>query len=236
MKKLLLFLTVLLISFLSVAQNPVLFENNWYLQSFTFDSVNYNVPVDDPLYSQQIIFDETSDGYYISTFITSETFSASPTFDNNTFTTQIPTITLFGCDDYCELEQAYLYDFFFREAEPYTFNYTIAHVDDGNGGVIELDVIDQEGNIATYYDTRLSIPEHNKLDVSIYPNPAIETLFITSGNNTIQEVSIFSVNGQLVLSEKGNINQLSVSALSNGLYFIEIVSENRTAIEKFIKK
>lgn len=236
MKKLLLLL-IISASLQGLAQEPLLFQTDWYLHSFTFDGVEYNIPADDPLYNQQIIFGETNDGYELSTFITSETFSASPTFEPDTFTTEMPTITLFGCEEYCELEQAYLYDFFFREGDPYTFTYDALIITDEFGEVFELYITDQDGNQAVYRDTPLlSVPKQEGLTVSIYPNPAEDKLFFKSVGNSIQSVLIVNLNGQKVLEFQDLDKMIDISLLSSGVYFVEIIAGGGTTVQKFIKK
>lgn len=88
----------------------------------------------------------------------------------------------------------------------------------------------------TYRNIELSVSENEAVSFKTYPNPVSETLFITSENNLIEKISIYSINGKLVLSEKENVNQLDISALSNGLYFVKITSENGTSVERFVKK
>jgi hypothetical protein len=57
-------------------------------------------------------------------------------------------------------------------------------------------------------------------NISIYPNPTDNTLFIT-GNETPIAVSIYNVLGKEVLSIK-NTNKINVQALPKGVYIIRI--------------
>ena len=52
-----------------------------------------------------------------------------------------------------------------------------------------------------------------------YPNPVLSTLNFTS---TANFVSIFDINGKLVLSANNNINAIDVSLLDKGVYFIDV--------------
>ncbi|PVW17419.1 T9SS type A sorting domain-containing protein [Marixanthomonas spongiae] len=235
MKRLLLLLIVSA-NLQGLAQEPLLFQTDWYLHSFTYDGVEYDIPANDPFYSQQLFFNDTNDGYQLSTYITIETFSASPTFEADTFTTVMPTITLFGCEDYCDLEQAYLYDFFFREGDPYTFTYTTFIITDEFDEVFELYITDQDGNLAVYRDTPLlSVPKQEELRVSIYPNPVKDQLFFKKAGNPIQSVSIVNLNGQKVLEFQNLPETIDISSLSSGVYFVEITSEDGSSVQKFIK-
>jgi len=78
-----------------------------------------------------------------------------------------------------------------------------------------------------------SIDDQNQLDISIYPNPTSNTLFIT-GNETPIAVSIYNVLGKEVLSIK-NTNKINVQALPSGVYVIRISDGVGQTNRKFIK-
>ncbi len=77
------------------------------------------------------------------------------------------------------------------------------------------------------------VDDQNQLDISIYPNPTNNTLFIT-GNETPITVSIFNVLGKEVLSIK-NTNNINVKALPSGVYVIRISDGVGQTNRKFIK-
>jgi len=78
-----------------------------------------------------------------------------------------------------------------------------------------------------------SIEDQTQLDISIYPNPTDNTLFI-SGNKTPITVSIYNVLGKEVLSVK-NTNNINVQALPSGVYVIRISDGVGQTNRKFIK-
>ena len=78
-----------------------------------------------------------------------------------------------------------------------------------------------------------SIDDQNQLDISIYPNPTSNTLFIT-GNETPIAVSIYDVLGKEVLSIK-NTDNINVQALPSGVYVIRISDGVGQTNRKFIK-
>ena len=69
----------------------------------------------------------------------------------------------------------------------------------------------------------------------IYPNPATNVLNVVSSSHGINTVSIYSVNGQEVLTSKVDAIQvkLDISELSPGLYIIDIKSNNITTKRMF---
>jgi len=79
----------------------------------------------------------------------------------------------------------------------------------------------------------LGIDDQNLINISIYPNPTNNTLFI-SGSETPIAVSIYNVLGKEVLSVK-NTNSINVQALPSGVYVIRISDGVGQTNRKFIK-
>ena len=74
-------------------------------------------------------------------------------------------------------------------------------------------------------------------DITIYPNPASETINIVSSTE-IDSISIFDVSGKLILN-KEVIDKTCVLALpdiKSGIYFIEVSCESSSVIKKIIKQ
>jgi len=127
--------------------------------------------------------------------------------------------------------------------------YSFLLLDSGNDGGTIVDLIDSDGN--TVYSTTgdfedeviinfqsngvLGVNDENNLSkVSIYPNPANDILNIKNAENT--SLKVYDVLGKLVAS-KDNIainEQLKVSALQNGTYFIKFTDNNSVSTKKFI--
>jgi len=74
-------------------------------------------------------------------------------------------------------------------------------------------------------------------EFSVYPNPAEKEIYI-SGNNKeiIKEVNIYNQIGQKVLHETAITNTLDISMLKQGIYVIEMVSNERKIRKKLIIK
>ena len=85
--------------------------------------------------------------------------------------------------------------------------------------------------INTKFAVKEDIRENNL--VEIYPNPASSKIFINSKENAISGVRIYDINGSLIASKiinnerliEMNISELNIS---NGTYFIEVQSENKS--------
>jgi len=80
-------------------------------------------------------------------------------------------------------------------------------------------------------------------DLLIYPNPAVDVLTVTPSNSVceISKVSIFSLDGQLLISkDNDNMSKVNVeiSDLASGIYLMSIHTDDNTSIfnTKFIKR
>jgi surface protein len=78
-----------------------------------------------------------------------------------------------------------------------------------------------------------SVDDQNQLDISIYPNPTNDKLFI-QGLSSSSRVSIYNVLGQLVLSQTIS-EEIDVKQLSEGIYILKIIDEHKETVRKFIK-
>lgn len=77
----------------------------------------------------------------------------------------------------------------------------------------------------------------NELEgVSIYPNPVNNVLNIKGLNNELQKVSVFNVGGQQVISQTTGLETINTSALSAGIYFVKLETENSTKTIKIVKE
>jgi len=78
-----------------------------------------------------------------------------------------------------------------------------------------------------------SIDDQNQLNISIYPNPTNDKLFI-QGLSSSSKVLIYNVLGKLVLSQTIS-KEIDVKQLSKGIYILKIIDEQNETTRKFIK-
>lgn len=118
-------------------------------------------------------------------------------------------------------------------------------------GVAEGDtniLVNQDNGIQTYNARKFSISvvevfnetlktnSHNISKVSVYPNPAVNKLNIQS-KTKIKSISVFSLNGNRVLSIKNNIeNTINLSKLNTGIYIVKLETNNGYQFKKIIKQ
>jgi N-terminal domain of M60-like peptidases/Secretion system C-terminal sorting domain len=115
--------------------------------------------------------------------------------------------------------------------EPYSISI------DTTGNTQTITVVDFDGCETTaQYAVTSSSDISAKEDVSIYPNPTSTAIYIDTKNNTIDRLQIVAMNGQ-VLKVYGNNNRtIDVSALSEGLYLLQInFTDGRQIYKRFVK-
>ena len=106
-----------------------------------------------------------------------------------------------------------------------------------------LDTVEDFKGVTLLPDIALSIKnnEEGNLILNYYPNPATESITLNVGginnfNNTY--ITIFDYSGRTVLKEKvaQAQTQVNMAALSNGLYFIQLQSNNKVLRKKLAKE
>jgi len=86
--------------------------------------------------------------------------------------------------------------------------------------------------------TSIGIDEYYSDDlISVYPNPVSSELFINSSEK-INQIKVFDIVGKEIFKKELHAAncQLSTANYSAGIYFIEVISENKKGYVKFIKQ
>ena len=104
-----------------------------------------------------------------------------------------------------------------------------------NANFTELKLENYPGYLATYRNVSLSTPEQSLAALKIYPNPVSDQLFISNRNSKDLDIVIYDILGKQVLQKKSIEQSVDVSNLLDGIYFLEINSDNGMRIEKIIK-
>lgn len=83
-------------------------------------------------------------------------------------------------------------------------------------------------------ETNATIHHQIKQDVVIYPNPTSSRLLLNT-NLAIESVAVYATNGTLKLFKTGNVKNINVSGLQNGMYFLRIQTNNDDFVfKKFV--
>lgn len=85
----------------------------------------------------------------------------------------------------------------------------------------------------------LSVDDFNALgqnEIKSYPNPAREIVTISSKNNTIKNIQIFNILGEMVINLSPQVleKSIDISGFSKGLYLAKVTTESKTSTLKIV--
>ncbi len=219
----------------SYSQDPQLFQYDWKLESLTTndtilivpDGMHFNAkffPQSGNTYSYQLGFCHTLDGFI--------------QYDN---TNSFDLLGLSGLFEPCEgnepqflMEDYFHQNFIFDQPyisalDPFLYDFEIQN------NFIYLNVTNNEGSIAVFYDNFLSQEGFLKDAISIYPNPFKDVLYLERSGIAVESLRIYDLNGQLIKEETLDHNQIEISQLSKGIYILHIETAVGILREKLIK-
>ena len=124
-------------------------------------------------------------------------------------------------------------------------NFTEDHI--GQTLNVILRVVDKFGNedysntvVSIFAGTgkALSTEAMEVAKFTVYPNPTTSMLFISNNDNTNMHVRLYNLTGKLVLEHSSFASKvkLNVSGIDDGLYLIQIMSNNQLIVSKRIIK
>lgn len=100
--------------------------------------------------------------------------------------------------------------------------------------------VDYQNTFDVIVNTTLGVGDDSLLNVSLYPNPVDReiTLEISDGIHQEVEINLFNLLGELIQREvKSPIQnklKMDISPISNGMYILKVVSEEKSTVKKFI--
>jgi hypothetical protein len=106
----------------------------------------------------------------------------------------------------------------------------------GIDGTQAFNIITTAG-VANEYNGILNLEEEQALtDITIYPNPASDTIYLEGLQDAISSIEVFSITGQRVTTLTTNFSTIDVSYLENGVYFLKVTAKAQQKILRFIKE
>jgi hypothetical protein len=70
--------------------------------------------------------------------------------------------------------------------------------------------------------------------LKIYPNPAKNTLFVTSDSFVEKQVELYNVLGKIALKANTSNAPINLSGLASGIYIVKVTEERKTATRKLV--
>lgn len=105
----------------------------------------------------------------------------------------------------------------------------------GVNGINEFQYETAAGFISYFSNQKLTVNENSLSTFTIFPNP-VQNKFILQSSETNFTISITDINGRTITSNKNLVsNEIDVSALKTGMYFITVTSSEGKTSKKFIK-
>ncbi len=93
----------------------------------------------------------------------------------------------------------------------------------------------ETGDFAISITQVVGLTESTPVEFGMFPNPADETLWITSSEN-LESISIVDMRGRYVLSQAGMFRQVDISNLAPGMYQVAVSTGDRLSVQKLIKE
>jgi len=117
---------------------------------------------------------------------------------------------------------------------PESVTYLVSFEDDGETMVLDIDVTGAWWRFKLAYTGPVGISEIGNTSLNIFPNPAQDYISVSEEFNSLK---IYNVSGSLVMDIQQNQNQINVSDLSSGVYFIQMnTTDGQLKQSKFLKK
>jgi hypothetical protein len=228
--------SLIIYSFQSQAQTQELLNNTWYLEKLVIEGEEFFVP-DDLVIEYAEFYDNFFETQSSCNFLDGE---ISFNDENSNFAILNFSLTLENCFDngVGEFESYYLLDFFDYPDPDFNnpFNYSIEEI---SQSVLKLTITNTNDDKAVYYSQTLSIQDVDGFGaVKLYPNPVQDKFSIESDIN-IKHIKMYNQLGQVVLGFDDIKPQTSynISALSKGIYFVELSSvQGKKTVKKLVKQ
>ncbi len=99
-------------------------------------------------------------------------------------------------------------------------------------------IASQKGKIYKFDNSPLQDIEENHIEISIFPNPAQNTVSITFPDGAgFQSVEIHAIDGRLVQSQISNFETVNMSNLESGVYIMKVnMADGRNYTERILKE
>jgi len=119
----------------------------------------------------------------------------------------------------------------YPEAAVYTASLTIEAGNCTSSFYYEIDLIN--GQVVVSPGPATGINESGNVELSLYPNPVKDVLYINTNSNAEMSVRITNLAGQVLITT--NQKTVDVSGLAEGIYFANININGQIVNSKFIK-
>ena len=233
MKKILI-IAFAVFGYFTKAQQQDLLENTWYLEKLVIGGEEFIPPNNEEV--NNVVFEYVEGEYTFHTNVCASIFIGAEFADNDSFWAY----SWEENDQYCtdssnsNFEHRYFYEFWLMGIfEGQDYNYQIAPENEELKLIISTD---DPGTKAYYSNQILSTSEvTNSIDFQVaFQN---ENLIIKNRGSRAESVSIFDLNGKMLLSNSvSSEGVVSTAQLPKGIYIIRLTDEKGNVLSKKLRK
>jgi len=98
--------------------------------------------------------------------------------------------------------------------------------------------IDHPEFVTLIWGDPINVPEIEQPTIKIFPNPTTTNITINTGENSFTEVRVYTVQSELVDVVQANNQSITINldGYQSGIYIIKIIQNDKTQIQKIIKR
>ena len=232
--KLLFFLGLLGMSQMQ-AQDPILFEYDWFLLSVTNDGETFYTPSNTEVNLVPFHLNDTADPSDMLTYVCNALVADSVTHSEpSQITFNSLAMTLIDCTiPENDIFEFHYFNFFF-ESDGDALEYIISVIDDPDG--YALSIYKPDGDVVHYLSGILSVEDFTLDALSLYPVPAKETLYVTNPKGLELSIEVYDVTGKRIQTGRFTNNSFQIDELEAGVYFATLSDGQATTVKRFIKQ
>lgn len=101
-----------------------------------------------------------------------------------------------------------------------------------------LKMVDNDGTFSFSGTEAIKSIANSEMNLSFYPNPAKNQVYINSKYLNGGLLEIYNSNGQILMTNNSTSNQISldISNLPNGIFFVKVSNQKESVVKKLIKQ
>jgi len=103
----------------------------------------------------------------------------------------------------------------------------------GNTTIKNADNSITQGFVQPDFEISTSINENNDVQITVYPNPVEQDLWVKSNFESIKQIRIIDISGKQIYESIFNTNSINFAEFTNGIYFLEFYNMQNQKIKTF---
>lgn len=88
------------------------------------------------------------------------------------------------------------------------------------------------------YETNSVADVQNAVAAKVYPNPAVNELFVEAVDNNLKQITVVNAAGSVVVNQavSAKVTEVDISKLASGVYMLHLTGEGQTGAMRFVKQ